>query len=244
MANLFTYVAAALALCALLVLARGFAGLSGGLVRWQRTPRRPPAATSTWAGAVDARTVYVPGTIVRQLLVLGAGFVVAAAAAPFAWVGVGLVDYSRVDAPVRLLTLTRHDDARVSVDGTFGGAEGVVPGPVLVAHAESIVFAPELARLGLGPYWRLTHLVGYPDVRAVLHRRGAGRIELAPRHPLFRAFERVRDRFPELVQASRRWSPPLRPSVRMAELWVSSAEGIGTADLDWSVQQLREGVSR
>ena len=98
MMNALTLAGALLAIVAVGLVLWGLAAAVRALFRRSAYRNRPMGGEgqSVWAGAVEAKDVYVPGTIVRKLGIAVLGLLVAGLGAPLLWAGMALTDFVTV----------------------------------------------------------------------------------------------------------------------------------------------------
>ena len=196
-----------------------------GVVRRARYRKVPlaRAGEGIWSGAMTAREVYVPGTILRGLGVAVLGLVVAALSVPLAWVGRELGPYVAVGQGARLARIDLDGPVATVASETGAGVRDRLPGAVLVGRVEVIEFKGYLAKLGLGTRARLVELDAYPDAAAVLSRREGSRLDVGASSPLFTWLTDIERRYGESARswfhAGYRVSDPLRSRVPHAEIW-------------------------
>jgi len=199
------------------------------LPRWRKARRLPEASGGVWSGAVDAREVYVPGRITRRLAAAVLFLGLAALGLTLGLAGHELEhEYVKVDGPKRIGTVTATPAGAGAMalgyhesDHTWGS--GAMPGTTWALYGDSIVFAPELAPLGLTAYVRATQLRSYARSADILANKPLRLLDLRKSTRLFEFLDRHAKSL-SFVQIRRHWSQP-RPATGQDQAIFASRDG-------------------
>lgn len=203
----------------------------GKRARYRRVPF--PKDGSVWAGAVEQKQVYVPGTILRRFATTVAALLLAAAGAVPAVIGLELErEYVKVsDQSLVGYALVRPaGEGGVTVVYRERGEvakSGVMPGRSWSAIADYVVFGPELESLGLTAFVRVIQIQTFERNEDILANRPAQILLVRDRHRITHWIERYL-KGAKWVRVERRFSQPRRGDEREQTLYADK-NGLSTS---------------